>query len=134
MSNDNPIYWQDEILQMMFWMRGEGLGEVVSMKKIMQFLNADEGVLAENIQRLVDKGYLGYASTQEDGAQRVLLTSSGMEEGKRRFMDEFESYLGHESHMVCDDPNCDCHEPEFEGVCAHLLEARKRSHPGGHDA
>ncbi|MFQ5707589.1 MAG: hypothetical protein ACE5HO_09090 [bacterium] len=122
MSKDNPIYWQDEILQILYWMRGEGLGEVVSLRHVMQFLNVQKWVLRENIQRLVDIGYLGYAGKQADGVERVRLTKRGIEEGKRRFLDEFEPYLGHESHLVCDDPDCDCHDPDWQGTCTHLAD------------
>jgi len=127
MKKNNPIYWQDEILQMMYWMRGEGLGEVVPLNDMNRLLNAEDEVLKDNIQRLVEKGYLNYASKRDDGLTRVLLTQCGIDEGKRRFIDEFEPYLGHEDHMVCDDPNCDCHDPAFDGVCTHLLHEQKGS-------
>lgn len=122
MAESNPLYWQDEILQILYWMRGEGLGEVVSFRHIMQFLNIEERDLRENIRRLVEIGCLGYGREAGDGVERVRLTKSGIEEGKRRFLDEFEPYLGHESHLVCDDPNCDCHDPDWQGVCVHLTE------------
>ena len=41
MKRDNPIYWQDEILQMMYWMRGEGLGEIVALNEMNRLLNAE---------------------------------------------------------------------------------------------
>lgn len=116
MTNQNPIYWQDEILQIMYWMRGEGIGEVVSLEQINRFLNMDNKLLKESVIRLVQLGYLKFVN----GHQQVLLTAQGLSEGKRRFLDEFESYLGHESHLVCDNPDCECHDPDWVGVCKHL--------------
>jgi hypothetical protein len=30
----DALFWRDEILQVMFWMRGEGLAEVVSAQEL----------------------------------------------------------------------------------------------------
>ncbi len=127
MTPDNPIFWQDEILQVMFWMRGEGLGEAVSLAEINRFLQLEPPLLTETLETLVTLGSLEYAP-DDRGERRVRLTSRGIEEGKKRFKEEFEGYLGHESHLVCDDPNCDCHDPDFEGVCHHLLDEGKPRH------
>lgn len=121
MDHDNPIFLQDEILQMMFWMRGEGLGEEVKPEDINRFLGLPESDLKATIQQLVELNSLEFC--YENGADiRVKLTQQGIEEGKKRFKEEFDGYLGHDSHLVCDDPNCDCHEPDFEGACHHLIE------------
>ncbi len=122
MTNQNPIYWQDEILQIMYWMRGEGIGEVVSLEQINRFLNMDNKLLKESVNRLVQLGYLKFVNDH----QQVLLTAQGLSEGKRRFLDEFESYLGHESHLVCDDPDCECHDPDWVGVCKHLSDGNAK--------
>ncbi len=128
MSQDNPIFWQDEILQMMFWMRGEGLGDVVTIDELNRFLNLEISLLAETVQRLVELNSLKYATHPEENIIRVKLTEQGIAEGKKRFKEEFEGRLGHDSHMVCDDPNCDCHDPDFEGVCHHLIEDHDHKH------
>jgi hypothetical protein len=116
---DNSIFWQDEILQILFWMRGEGLGEMVAIEEINRFIVVEEQVLRVTLQRLVEMGYL-QLSTVSDDLGKVCLTEQGIKEGKKRFKDEFENYLGHEDHMVCDDPNCDCHAENIEGTCNHF--------------
>jgi hypothetical protein len=109
---------QDEILQLMFWMQGEKLGDEASAAQIRQFLQLGEPELREALRHLTDRGLVGLVS----GADKPLfrLTQAGMVEGKRRFSEEFDPYLGRESHMECEDPDCDCHSPEFSGVCKHL--------------
>lgn len=127
MAQDNPIFLQDEILQLMFWMRGEKLGEVIRIEEINRFLGLDEQQLRDTIQRLVELNNLEYVSGP-DRVLQVKLTRQGIEEGKKRFKEEFDGYLGHDSHLVCDDPDCDCHDPDFEGVCHHLIEEDTHRH------
>jgi hypothetical protein len=37
------------------------------------------------------------------------LTESGLREGRRRFLDEFEPYLARHAHGECGSADCDCH-------------------------
>jgi hypothetical protein len=119
MNTENPIYWEDEILQILFWMRGEGLGEVVTLEEINRFLTIEKANLIKTVKRLMEMGYLEL-STNSENISKVQLTVQGIKEGKIRFKGEFENFLGHEDHMVCDDPNCDCHTENFKGNCQHL--------------
>jgi len=127
MTTKNPIYWQDEILQILFWMRGEGLGEVVTLEEINRFLTIEKSNLNDTVENLVEMGYLKL-STNSENISEVQLTELGKKEGKIRFKEEFESFLGHEDHMSCDDPNCDCHAESFEGICKHLVENEGHLH------
>ena len=127
MTTKNPIYWQDEILQILFWMRGEGLGEVVTLEEINRFLTIEKSNLNDTVESLVEMGYLEL-STNSKNISEVQLTEQGKKEGKIRFKEEFESFLGHEDHMSCDDPNCDCHAESFEGICKHLVENEGHLH------
>ena len=125
-KSTNPIYCQDEILQMMYWMRGEDLGKIVTLAELNRFLKLDKEHLKANVRRLVEVGNLEYVE-QQDGVQRVKLTARGVVEGKRRFSEEFEPYLGQESHIECNDPDCDCHNPNYDGICQNLTnELRQR--------
>jgi hypothetical protein len=109
-SNQEPgfqdIYWRDEILQLMFWLGGEGLFEDVAPDDLRRFLETDPGRLEERLEQLVQEGYLDPSS--RDGG-RYRLNALGIEEGRRRFVDEFTPFLGRESHVVCGDPTCECH-------------------------
>lgn len=99
---------QDEILQMLYWMRGEGIGERVTLQQLNRFLGVGVVQLAAPVERLIERGFvLG-------GGATLQLTEHGIDEGKRRFLDEFSNYLGHETHISCDDPDCDCGRMEGE--------------------
>ncbi len=37
-KTDNPIYWRDEILQVMFWLTGEGFGQEFTADDLKKFL------------------------------------------------------------------------------------------------
>ena len=127
MTTKNPIYWQDEILQILFWMRGEGLGEVVTLEEVNRFLTIEKSNLNDTVESLVEMGYLKL-STNSENISEVQLSEQGKKEGKIRFKEEFENFLGHEDHMSCDDPNCDCHAESFEGICQHLVENEGHLH------
>lgn len=109
----DAIRRRDEILQVMFWMRGEGLGEAVGVADLRLFLNGDsDKLLAEDLASLAAAGLLEPA-----GDGRYTLTTMGREEGGRRFQDEF-AELMKPGHGACSDPNCDCHTLGRE-ACEH---------------
>ncbi|MGI8654331.1 MAG: hypothetical protein ACR2LC_03830 [Pyrinomonadaceae bacterium] len=111
------IYWRDEILQVMYWMSGEGLGKEFALSDLQKFLQAEESLLIDNLEGMVASGMLERA-----GANKYALTILGQQEGGRRFADEFESMLK-PGHFECDDPNCDCNDPESTEPCKHLSPA-----------
>lgn len=105
---------RDEILQVMYWMTGEGLGSEFSAVDLLKFLPSEQGVLAGLLELMVSSGLL---VTREG---KFALTEQGKAEGGRRFADEFES-MTKPGHFECDEPDCDCHNPEAAGeTCKHL--------------
>jgi len=111
LMSQTPFQLQDDILQMLFWMRGEKLGDEVSPEQLNRFLKIDESELAGAVTRLVDRGLLERLDDQ------VRLTTTGIEEGRVRFLDEFSTYLGKDTHLACSDPECDCRNEEWAGIC-----------------
>ena len=110
------VYWRDEILQVMYWMAGEGFGEEFTVADLRKFLSAGGDVIEVNLEQMVKTGLLERA----DGG-KYALTAEGRKEGGRRFADEFEEMLK-PGHFECDEPDCDCHSPDAEGAaCKHLL-------------
>jgi hypothetical protein len=117
------VYWRDEILQVMYWMAGEGFGRECALSDLRKFLNAGEDVLAVNLEQMVATGLLERA-----GNEKYALTEQGRKEGGRRFTDEFEEMLK-PGHFECDEPDCDCHDPDsIEGACKHFSPAHE-PHP-----
>ena len=102
---------RDDILQAMYWMRGEGFGEEADVQMLQSFLVVDEALLREQLEILAEEGYL------EESNGRYRLSELGVKEGGRRFADEF-SGLQSTAHGDCG-PDC----PTCKGVprdsCAH---------------
>jgi hydrogenase maturation protease len=98
---------RDEILQIMFWLHGEGLGPDVSPADILRFVNDSIAVHA-TLRQLVEDGF-AEPRLDDTGARRYRLTALGMREGRRRFLDEFEPYLARHAHGECGTADCDCH-------------------------
>ncbi|MGH8056563.1 MAG: hypothetical protein ACREOH_04920, partial [Candidatus Entotheonellia bacterium] len=109
------LYWRDEILQLMYWLTGEGLVDVIAAQDLRRFLEIDPGRLEERLSRLAADGYLELGSGRETNYR---LSALGIEEGRRRFLDEFTPFLGRESHNPCGDPECACHTSG--GECTNL--------------
>jgi hypothetical protein len=108
---------RDEILQVMYWMTGEGLGSEFSTADLQKFLPSEPAVLGRDLELLISSGLL------ESRDDKFSLTEQGKAEGGRRFADEFESMIK-PGHFECDEPDCDCHNPETTGdVCKHLSSA-----------
>jgi hydrogenase maturation protease len=98
---------RDEVLQIMFWLHGEGLGPDVAVPDILRFVD-DERALRTALGQLVEDGYLE-ALDRGATSSRYRLTATGVHEGRRRFLDEFEPYLARHAHGECGSADCDCH-------------------------
>lgn len=94
---------RDEVLQVLFWMRGEGIGETVRPGEITGFLAVSERDLAGVLGQMVQHGLV------EEHAGGFRLTRSGLSEGGRRFAEEFAPFL-RQGHGECNDPGCPCHD------------------------
>lgn len=118
----SALFWQDEILQVMYWMQGEGFGAQVTMPQLQKFLAAPLALLTENVQFLVSKGLVTIAS-----AEQYRLTEMGLREGGRRFADEFDGLL-QQGHYECSDPDCDCHSGDSYAPCRATGHAHEPAH------
>ncbi len=115
----DELYWRDEILQVMYWYRGEGFGESVTVGDLRTFLPADERLLAFQMESMVVDGYL--VRDDDTPSPRYAFTDYGAREGARRFADEF-SDITMQGHGECG-PDC----PHCKGVardkCVHCSPA-----------
>jgi len=109
---------RDELLQAMYWMRGEGLAESPTVKELSTFLAVPADTLEVYVERFVADGYLAPAG------EGYSLTEVGSDAGKRSFADEFAD-LTKPGHGECDD-DCWCHDsPEAAADC---IEGRAPAH------
>ena len=106
------LFWRDEILQVMFWIQGEGFGDHVSPDLLERFLGVQANFGIQYLDRLVDEGLL---VRTDDSLYE--LTDQGRRHGVRVFADEFAD-LTKPGHGECG-TDCWCHaSPEEAEACA----------------
>ncbi len=105
------LYWRSEILQVMFWLRGEGFGDQADPDLLERFLGVDATIGVQYLDQLVEEGYV----TKLDG--RYSLSEIGAREGGLEFAASFDE-LTRPSHGECS-ADCWCHNsPEEAEACA----------------
>ncbi len=122
-ADDGPgheIARQDEILELLYWMEGEGLAGSATLSGLTRFLAQRESDVARTLTTLVARAYVTPAD------DRFRLTELGRREAARRFADEFAPLLS-QGHGECNDPSCDCHTNPASATECHA----ERAH-GGH--
>ena len=114
----DPLRQQDEALQILYWLRGEGLMADVGVADLKRFLDGTPDELAIVLERLAGIGLVRRAGADAGGTIRYALTPDGVREGGRRFADEFAD-MTKPGHGECGDPECDCHQSGNPADCAH---------------
>lgn len=105
------LYWRSEILQVMFWLRGEGFGDLVDAELLQRFLGVEAGIGLRYLDRLVDDGYVVRVG------DRYALSETGRQEGGLEFAMSFEEMM-RPAHGECS-ADCWCHSsPEEAEACA----------------
>jgi hypothetical protein len=105
------MFWRSEILQVMYWLRGEGFGDQVDPTLLERFLGVDAGIGVQYLDRLVIEGYV------EPVNDRYMLSELGSREGALEFASSF-SELTRPTHGECS-ADCWCHNsPEEAEACA----------------
>ena len=107
---------EDEVLQVMYWLRGEGLAGDVGPADVTRFTGAADEAVVRVLGRLVERGFV--ARAEHAGEPRFALTDEGVREGGRRFADEF-AELTKAGHGECNDPDCDCRRTGQPEDCRH---------------
>ena len=79
------MYWRSEILQVMFWLKAEGLGDEVDVTMLERFLGVDSYVSVQYFDRLLADGYI------ERVGDRYRLSEAGAREGGLEFAASFET-------------------------------------------
>jgi len=111
------LYWRSEILQVMYWLRGEGLGDVVDAGLLDRFLGVDAQIGVGYLDRLEADGYL----ERVDGG--YVLSELGLEEGKTEFALSFAD-LTRPAHGECS-ADCWCHNSVAEAIACAAERARE---------
>lgn len=114
------LYWRSEILRVVYWLRGEGLGDFVDPGLLEEYLGVDASFGLTFLDRLVDEGYL----TRE--GDWFSLTALGLAEGEEEYATAF-SDLVRPAYGACS-PECWCEMSSAEAeACSHQLAERQVS-------
>jgi DNA-binding IclR family transcriptional regulator len=91
----SEIARRDEVLELLFWMRGQGFGEALSARDLAAFLVYPEPEIATTLQTLASLG-----AVERRAGSFYALTEAGLPEARRRFVDDFREMLA-EGHGEC---------------------------------
>lgn len=107
MSTDAPksealagLYWRSEILRLMYWLRGEGYGDVVDAPTLERFLGVDAIIGLTYLDGLVEDGLV-----VRDG-EWYALSETGLIDGEEAYLTAFSDLLT-SSDGECS-PECWC--------------------------
>jgi hypothetical protein len=114
----NDLSAQDEILEVMFWLRGEGIASQVGTEDLARFTGATASELERRLARLAALALVSIVATPS--GTRYALTGEGIREGGRRFADEFRD-LTKPGHGECGDPDCECRQTGNVEDCRHRV-------------
>lgn len=117
----DPIARQDEVLELLYWLEGEGIPGSATLPGMARFLARPSAEVEEVIRRLVERGDI-----EPSGDAEFRLTPTGRKEAARRFAEQFAGMTG-QGHGECNDPTCDCHTSP-EGAAACHAERAQRHH------
>lgn len=106
----------DELLELLYWMEGEGFaGGSSTLDGMVRFVAQPEDIVRRAMEQLLRRGDVELI----DGGE-YRLTVIGRREAARRFAEEFAPMLA-QGHGECSDPDCDCHSnPEGPAACQGL--------------
>jgi hypothetical protein len=114
------IYWRDEILELLFWIEGEGFGSEIDLHLLDRFLGRDAEIATLHLEPMVADGYL------ERGRPAVYrLSVRGRAEGRRLFAEEFGA-THRPGHGACG-AECWCQRAREEATAC--LAARRNPRP-----
>lgn len=86
---------RDEVLELLFWMKGQGFGEALSPQDLAGFLVYPEAEIVATLEALASRG-----AVERRAESRYALTEGGLPEARRRFVDDFREMLA-EGHGEC---------------------------------
>lgn len=129
MSDDagKDIARRDEVLELLYWLEGEGFGGNATVTGMARFLTYPEDEVRSTLGALARRGEV---LAPEDPGGEYRLTESGRREAARRFAEEFAPLLS-QGHGECNDPTCDCHTNPAGAAECHA--ARGKHDHGSHD-
>ncbi len=110
----SQIARQDEVLELLYWLEGEGFKGNATLAGLARFLTHPEDEVRDTLAVLIQRGDVEFDDS-EGGEYR--LTDVGRREAARRFAESFAPLLS-QGHGECNDPDCGCHaNPSVAAEC-----------------
>ncbi len=135
-ENNNQIYnnavdilfWREEILQVLYWMEGEGLAEAVPFNRLLSLLDTSNNNLLFHLKKNIEEGYLKSSDELISENSSVQLTPAGKKEAGGIFRNAFEG-MQKGGHGECG-PDCEfCYEDgEKLDDCVHNCADTRHHH------
>lgn len=119
-SPSRAMFWKDEILQVLYWMDGEGLGDRVPASQILSLLKTSHANLFFHLQKMVDAGDLLCEDKPIAEHSLVRIAPEMRSEAGKRFAHAFQD-LQKAGHGECG-PDCEfCYGPDGKKLenCVH---------------
>lgn len=96
---------RDEMLELLYWLEGEGFSGSATLAAVARFLTWPESEARATLEDLVARGEVSLSGNE------YRLTVDGRGQAARRFADDFAPYLA-QGHGECNDPDCECRTSE----------------------
>jgi hypothetical protein len=115
------LYWRSEILRLMYWLRGEGYGDLVDAPMLKRYLGVDAKVGLTYLDQLVGDGLVA-----QDGSW-FALSDQGLAEGEEEYLTAFSDLLK-PAHGACS-PECWCPTSDEEATACSAQRERNQHRP-----
>lgn len=124
----DELFWREEILQVLYWMEGEGLAEAIPVSRLLTLLNTSKENLLHHVQKNITVGLIQTTGGLLDDQSFVKLTPAGKKEAGGIFRNAFEG-MQKGGHGECG-PDCEfCyHEGEKLEDCVHNCADTRHHH------
>ena len=99
------LFWKDEILQILYWMDGEGFGHDVPASQVLALLNTNKDNLLYHLNKLVNEDVLNSGSKDIIESSMISLSKGARKEAGNRFAEAFQGYQK-AGHGECG-PDCE---------------------------
>ena len=100
----DALFWREEILQVLYWMDGEGLAQAVPFGRLIVLLNTSSENLLFHLQKNIEAGFLSTENNKVSEKSAVQLTLAGKKEAGSIFRNAFEG-MQNAGHGECG-PDC----------------------------
>lgn len=115
----DTLFWREEILQVLYWMNGEGLAEEIPVNRLLVLVNTTTDNLLLHLRKNIDAGLLQTSDEILNENSTIRLSVDGKKEAGKIFSTAFDG-MQKAGHGECG-PDCEfCYEDGIKTEnCVH---------------